>query len=131
MAWFLGGLGAAAVAAPVLWSMLDNYQRYRIQVLFDPTLDPDGINERYHYKINLLSLTGGGLTGQGLFNGTRTQTPEALYAQHTDYIFSAIGEELGFLGCLFVVVLLLAQVIIRFIAKMAGGINRVPVFGFA
>ena len=70
-------------------------------VMIDPTFDAQGIGARYHSKINLLSLTGGGLTGQGLFNGNRTQGGY-LFAQHTDYIFSSIGEEVGFLGCLIV-----------------------------
>ena len=104
--WFLAAGGAAVVGAPILWSMLDNYQRYRIQVLFDPSLDPNGLGPRYHTVRSIRSLTGGGLLGQGLFNGNRTQTPDALFAQHTDFIFSAIGEELGFMGCLLVLALL-------------------------
>jgi rod shape determining protein RodA len=70
-----------------------------------------GINERYHTRLSFQSVTGGGMTGQGLFQGTRTQTPGALYAQHTDYIFSAIGEELGYMGCALVIIMLLALVI--------------------
>ena len=105
--WFLIAIGAIAVAFPVLWNFLGQYQRNRIRILFDDSIDPLGINERYHYKINLQSLTGGGLTGQGLFNGNRTQGGN-LFAQHTDYIFSSIGEELGFLGCLLVMILELA-----------------------
>ena len=58
----------------------------------------------------MLSLNGGGFSGQGLFNGNRTQT-DSLNAQHTDFVFSAIGEELGFVGCLLVIVLLLAIVV--------------------
>ena len=50
------------------------------------------------------NVTGGGLTGPGLFNGTRTQGGN-LFAQHTDYIFSSMGEELGFFGCLGVILL--------------------------
>ncbi len=105
--WFAMAIGLIAAAFPVLWQFLGQYQRNRILILFDPTIDPQGINERYHSKINLQSLTGGGLMGQGLFNGNRTQAG-ALYAQHTDYIFSSMGEELGFLGCVFIMCLELA-----------------------
>ena len=107
--WFGLAIGGIAVAFPILWQFLGTYQRNRILILFDPTIDPLGINEGYHYKINLLSLTGGGLTGQGLFNGTRTQGGN-LFAQHTDYIFSSIGEELGFFGCVLILLLELAIV---------------------
>ena len=95
--WFALAIGSIAAAFPILWQFLGEYQRNRIRILFDPTIDPQGINERYHSKINLQSLTGGGLTGQGLFQGNRTQGG-ALFAQHTDYIFSSMGEELGFVG---------------------------------
>lgn len=104
MLWFALGAGAFVAGFPILWPYLGNHQRNRIMVLFDPSIDPLAIKERYHTNQNLLSLTAGDLTGQGLFNGTRTQVG-ALYAQHTDYIFSAIGEELGFLGCLAVIAL--------------------------
>lgn len=106
--WFAGGLLLSAAAAPFLWPLLDDYQQRRIMILFDPTIDPNGINERYHTMRSIRSLTGGGMTGQGLFQGNRTQALGALYAQHTDYIFSAIGEELGYLGCIFTVCLLIA-----------------------
>ena len=104
--WFLltGGLGVAAF--PFLWSMLDGYQKNRFLVLFDPSIDPLGHNERYQTMQSLQSLTGGGLLGDGLFNGSRTQRYGSLPAQHTDYIFSAIGEELGFLGCILTLTLL-------------------------
>ncbi len=113
ISWLWVGLAAAmvVVAAPILWNnFMDPYQQQRILILFDPSIDPMGIGARYHTKRSLLSLTGGGLTGQGLFQGNRTQIG-ALPAQHTDYIFSAIGEELGFLGCLLVIVLLVAIII--------------------
>ena len=104
LGWFALALTAIAVAIPVIWPMLGEYQQERILILIDPEFDAAGIGARYHYKINLLSLTGGGLTGQGLFNGIRTQGGN-LFAQHTDYIFSSIGEELGFFGCLLVMAL--------------------------
>jgi len=102
--WFLGAGSAIVLAWPLLWDLMGSHQRNRILVLIDPTVDPDGVYERYHAVRSMRSLTGGGWTGQGLFNGIRTQNGE-LPAQHTDFIFSAIGEELGFVGCMLVLVL--------------------------
>ena len=107
--WFGLAIGAIAVAFPVLWQFLAGYQKERILVLFDPSIDPTGQDARWHAVRSLKSLTGGGLTGQGLFNGNRTQNG-LLYAQHTDYVFSSIGEELGFIGCVVIVLLELAIV---------------------
>lgn len=110
LVWFGIGGSLLAAAAPFLWfKVMSPHQKNRIMVLFDPTIDPQGIDERYHTKRSLLSLTGGGLLGQGLFNGNRTQIG-ALPAQHTDYIFSAIGEEMGYVGCILVLLLLVAIV---------------------
>ncbi len=109
--WFLSAIGAVSVIAPFLWPFLSDYQQRRIQVLFDPSIDPYGYNERHHTVQSLKSLTGGGMTGQGLFQGTRTQGGR-LYAQHTDYMFSSIGEELGYLGCI-ITVLLLILIVVR------------------
>ncbi len=109
--WYAIAAGGIAALWPIIWNyVLDNHQKNRIEVLFNPNLDPDGIDERYHTVRSLRSLTGGGWSGQGLFDGTRTQNGE-LFAQHTDYIFSAIGEELGFLGCLLVLLLMFAIIL--------------------
>ena len=102
--WFALAAGGIALAIPFIWEFLGEYQQERILILIDPTFDAQGIGARYHSKINLQSLTGGGLFGQGLFNGNRTQGGN-LFAQHTDYIFSSIGEELGFFGCLLILVM--------------------------
>ena len=103
--WFLAAIAAVVVLAPIAWQFLDDYQKIRVQILYDPTIDPNGTGARWHTINSLKSLTGGGMTGQGLFQGHRTQQG-ALNAQHTDYIFAAIGEELGFVGCVLVLVLL-------------------------
>lgn len=104
--WYLLAGGIIAVLAPFVWNYgLDTYQQNRIAVLFNPALDPNGTGARYHTVRALKSLTGGGMMGQGLFQGNRTQR-NLLFAQHTDFIFSAIGEELGFVGCALVLVLL-------------------------
>ena len=110
MLWFLLAAGVMVAAAPVLWTnFLDGYQKDRIEMLFNPEIDPEGLDVRWHTNQSLLSLNGGGFSGQGLFNGNRTQT-DSLNAQHTDFIFSAIGEELGFVGCMLVIVLMFAIV---------------------
>lgn len=110
--WFALAGGAVAVAAPIAWNLdlVPNYMKERIISLFDHSIDPEGLDPRYQIVRSLLSLNGGGLTGQGLFNGNRTQIG-ALPAQHTDFVFSAIGEELGFLGCMLTVVLLLLIIV--------------------
>ena len=109
--WFLSAGGLLAVVGPTFWNLvMSEEQRNRIWYVFDPeTIDPSGLDEGWHTTQSLKTLTGGGLTGQGLFNGNRTQAGN-LNAQHTDFIFSAIGEELGFVGCLLVLLLLLAIV---------------------
>lgn len=109
LGWFAAAGGLIAAAAPVAWNYLADHQKKRILVLIDPTIDPLGIDERYHLVRSLKSLTGGGLLGQGLFNGNRTQAG-VLPSQHTDFIFSAIGEELGYVGCVLVLLMLLAVI---------------------
>ena len=107
--WFALAFGLISVAFPIVWPYLGQHQQNRIRILFDDSIDPLGINERYHTMMNLKSLTGGGLTGQGLFNGNRTQSG-ALFAQHTDYIFSSMGEEMGFFGCVLIMLLEMAVI---------------------
>ena len=106
--WFIAALSGITAGLPLIWNyVLKPHQKSRFMVLFDPTVDPNAIDERWHSNQALLSLTGGGLTGQGLYNGRRTQANGigALQAQHTDYIFSAVGEELGFIGCMAIILL--------------------------
>ena len=110
--WFLIAAGGLVAAAPFIWNnIFSEKQKNRILYIFIPqVIDPEGLDEGWHPSQSLKSLTGGGLTGQGLFNGNRTQGGD-LFAQHTDYIFSSIGEELGFIGCILVIGLLLLIII--------------------
>ena len=109
--WLLGGLGAVIAVSPFIWNnFLSEEQQNRILVLFIPeVIDPTGLDELWHTTQSHKSLTGGGMLGQGLFNGNRTQGGQ-LFAQHTDFIFSSIGEEMGFVGCMLVVVLMVLLV---------------------
>lgn len=130
--WFGIAIAGVVAAAPIIWQFLAPYQQNRIMVVFDPTIDPQGLQERYHMLQSQKSLNAGGLTGQGLFHGNRTQAG-ALYAQHTDFIFSSIGEEMGYLGCLLVMVML-AAIIIRCIyvgTKSPDYLRKLICFGVA
>lgn len=110
--WFaVAGIGLAVIV-PVLWTsgLIREDQKVRIMVLFDETIDPTGLDERYQTYHSLNAISGGGLTGQGLFSGTHTQSGN-IPEQHTDLIFAVIGEELGFLGCMLCIALLLAIIL--------------------
>lgn len=132
--WFLLFFGAAAAALPVLWvrGIIRDDQKDRILMLFDPAIDPDGLDIRYQTLRSLTSLQGGGMTGQGLYHGTQTQAG-ATPAQHTDFIFSSIGEELGLLGCLLVLALLTGIVIRCVVVGIKSGsyMNRLICIGIA
>ena len=112
--WFVLGILGGSFAFYVLWETdkIDDYMKERFLTLFDHDLDAMAVG--WQQTCSLLALGGGKLTGQGLFHGTQTQAKDAwsLPARHTDFIFSAIGEELGMLGCLFTL-LLLAAIIFR------------------
>ncbi len=137
--WFALGAGAAVIGLPIVWNLsiaghtlVSDYQKQRILMVFDPSIDPQATGIRWHTNQSLLTLTGGGVTGQGLFSGTRTQAG-ALSQQHTDFIFSVIGEELGIVGCTFVL-LLLAVIVARCIyvgVKSGSYMNRQVCIGIA
>lgn len=88
---------------PLIWFfVLHEYQKMRILVLFNPSIDPYGSG--YHVIQSKISIGSGGFFGQGLFAGTQSQL-NFLPENHTDFIFSVIGEELGFIGAVFVLFL--------------------------
>ncbi|NOU41238.1 MAG: rod shape-determining protein RodA [Methylotenera sp.] len=91
-------LGVATLLAsltPIFWSMLHDYQRRRIEILFDPTQDPLGAG--YHTIQAIIAIGSGGSAGKGWLNGTQTQL-DFLPERTTDFIFAVFSEEFGFLG---------------------------------
>ena len=88
---------------------MDDYQKNRILALFNPELDPYGRGVLWQTNLSKEALRNGGLVGMGLLNGEQTNT--YLPASHTDSIFSSIGEQLGLVGCLITLALLLAIVV--------------------
>lgn len=86
---------AAAGVGRILWGLLKDYQKDRLILFLDPDKDPLGGG--YHLIQSRIAIGSGGLWGAGLNQGTQTQL-SFIPEQHTDFIFSAIGEELGFVG---------------------------------
>ncbi len=93
----IGSAFAAAVVAVPLFFMfgLKEYQRRRIQTLFDPTADPTGAG--YHIAQSKIALGSGGVSGKGFMQGTQRQL-EYVPENRTDFIFTVIGEEFGLIG---------------------------------
>ncbi len=95
---------AIAVAAPGLWYTLQDYQRQRIVTSFDPESDPLGAG--WNIIQSTTAIGSGGLFGKGLFQGTQSHLDFLPEAQ-TDFVFAVIGEELGFVGVVALLVLYL------------------------
>lgn len=110
--WFLFGGAAMAVAVPLAWSnFLSDRHKDRILAPYDATIDPEGYGVNYQPFLAKKAISSGRLTGEGLFNGAQTQS-SYLESQHADYIFASAGEELGFIGCA-AILLLLVCIIVR------------------
>ncbi|MFC3999207.1 rod shape-determining protein RodA [Nocardiopsis sediminis] len=103
---WIGGLMACGVAGVVaVWwfGLLKEYQLARFTSFIDPAADPQGTG--YNANQAQIAVGSGGLSGSGLFQGEHTSgkfVPE----QHTDFIFTVAGEELGFIGGTAILVLL-------------------------
>jgi rod shape determining protein RodA len=97
---FLVNAAAGAIALP-LWDMLKPYQKNRFLVFLDPGIDPRGAG--YNLIQSRVAIGSGGLWGKGYLDGSQKRLA-FLPEQHTDFIFSVIGEELGFIGVMFVLV---------------------------
>ena len=89
-------------AGVLLWNILHDYQKKRLLLFIDPNQDPLGAG--YHVIQSRIAIGAGKLFGQGWLKGTQTQL-NFIPEQHTDFIFSAIGEEFGFIGCICVLLL--------------------------
>ena len=94
LAWISGG---GLLASPLAWHVLKEYQRKRLLVFLNPSLDPLGAG--YTIIQSKIAIGSGGLFGKGWLAGTQNQL-NFLPERHTDFIFSVIGEEWGFVGAL-------------------------------
>jgi rod shape determining protein RodA len=103
---------AVALAGPLLWQFMKDYQRTRLLIFLNPESDPSG--EGYNMIQSRISVGSGGWLGQGFARGTQSQL-DFLKVQHTDFIFAVLGEELGFVGAmaLFLLFIILLFRIVR------------------
>lgn len=109
----VASLAAGTVAEP-LWKSLEPYQRARLLVFLDPAADPRGAG--WHLLQSKVAIGSGGLLGKGFTLGTQKRYA-FLPEQHTDFIFSVVGEEFGFLGTL--LALLVFTFILTRLVRMA------------
>ncbi len=94
---YVGGVATAAAYVLTSEHILKPFQRARLMVFLDPKLDPQGVG--YNLKQSKIAVGSGEWFGKGLFHGTQTQlafVPE----NSRDFIFTAVGEEAGFIGAI-------------------------------
>ncbi|WOC33290.1 MULTISPECIES: FtsW/RodA/SpoVE family cell cycle protein [Caproicibacterium] len=102
--YFAALLGVAAVGAPIAWNfLLEDYQKARMLIFRHPETDPN--NYGFQQLAGKMSISSGQLTGRGLFVSPRVNS-SAVPVQASDFIFSVAGEQLGFIGCVAIIVLL-------------------------
>lgn len=93
--WFAVAATAAVASLPLLWHFMHGYQKKRVLTLLDPQSDPLGAG--YHVIQSTIAIGSGGLFGKGYLQGTQGRL-HFLPEQHTDFIFSVLAEEGGFVA---------------------------------
>ena len=130
VALVLANFASATLARP-LWNSLANYQRNRILVFLDPEVDPRGAG--YQVIQSKVAIGSGEFWGQGFTQGAQKRL-DFLPEQHTDFIFSVVGEELGFVGTT-LLILLFGYVLTRLLRLAAvsdssfAGLSLLGIFG--
>ena len=137
IAYFSSIVVASVIGAFIAGKVLRGYQFLRLVAFLDPNIDPRGAG--WHFRQSITAVGSGGILGKGFLNGTQSQL-NYLPQQSTDFIFSVIAEEIGFIGCLLVFMLFLV-IIVRgymismsakdqFGANVASGISTMILFHF-
>lgn len=98
--YIVGSILIGIAGMPFFWSLLREYQRNRLMVFLNPNLDPLGAG--YTIIQSKIAIGSGGIFGKGWLNGTQSYL-RFLPERHTDFIFSVIGEEWGFVGGIFLI----------------------------
>ncbi len=119
--WYLMVFSVLGIlSSPFLWSILRDYQKQRLLVFIRPDLDPLGVG--YTVAQSKIAIGSGNIIGKGWLSGTQNIL-NFLPERHTDFIFSVIGEEWGFIGAL-IILLLYIFIIIRGLRIAANADNK-------
>ena len=108
---FILGIFITFVSMPFFWNYIKPYQKKRILSFLNPESDPLG--QGYQLIQSKIALGSGGLSGKGYLQGTQSYL-EFLPEKQTDFIFTLIGEEFGFIGSLFIILLYSLLILICF-----------------
>jgi rod shape determining protein RodA len=121
---------AAVASVPLIWSLMKDYMRDRITIFLHPESDPFG--QGYNIIQAQISIGSGGMFGRGFLAGTQSQG-HFLRIQYSDFIFSVLAEELGFVGAvaLFLLFALLLLRILRVAGISRDGFGRMVAAGIA
>jgi rod shape determining protein RodA len=107
--YFIAGVFAIICSLPVLWQYLKDYQKDRVLTFFNPERDPLG--NGYHIMQSKIALGSGGIFGKGYMEGTQSHL-NFLPEMQTDFIFTMLGEEFGFIGTLLLLLVYAALIMI-------------------
>lgn len=124
--YFAIGAGAVALLAPVIWmEFLSDFQKQRFLAVYAPSQLTESTYRTviYQQQQGLSAIGAGRLTGQGLFNGTYTQA-HLVPENQNDMIFSVVGEELGFIGCI-ALLLFILLIVLKIISIGKNAVNNV------
>jgi len=98
-------VGSIGVVGMFKLNVLKEYQKERLTAFIDPGADPDGRGYTYNARQALIAIGSGGVTGKGYLRGTQTNL-QYVPEQKTDFVFTVVGEELGFAGAMLLLALL-------------------------
>ena len=125
---FLYLVAAGVALLPIAWHFLKAYQRNRILTFLNPDLDPLGTG--YHIIQSKIAVGSGRFLGKGFLNGTQNRL-DFLPAQHTDFAFAVFAEEWGFLGCVILLGLYFALMVValKIVARAKDRLGAILAFG--
>jgi rod shape determining protein RodA len=125
---FLYVVAAGVALLPIAWHFLKSYQRNRILTFLNPDLDPLGTG--YHIIQSKIAVGSGRFFGKGFLNGTQNRL-DFLPAQHTDFAFAVFAEEWGFFGCVILLGLYFALMVValRIVARAKDRLGAILAFG--